>query len=149
MITSRGEAEAVARTRAQEVREHKEAWASGRQTREVILGAWAVLGGAISHRFIGPRLYLVWHYGWARVRDEGLSVVRWESLRKTLVVSNGERLRLWSGERELVALPGWLVLMALTAPLVWLACRPLLRKTKDGDEDAARRAAQLPGVRGR
>jgi hypothetical protein len=135
MITSKGEAEAVARTAAQVARErdreHARLWSEGRGVLQVTLGAWACLVGVVSYRWIGPRLYVIWHYGWARVRDEGITIVRWESLRDTLVVSNGDRLRVWEMERDLFMLPGLVVIMAVTAPLIWAVWRLLWPRTAD------------------
>ena len=137
MISSKGKAEAIARTEAQAARARARVgtWSETRGVLEVTLLAWACLVGVVSHRWIGPRLYLIWHYGWARVRDEGLSIVEWNALRETLIISNGDRLRVWRFERDLFTLPGWVAIMAVTAPLIWLAWRLLWARTAGGKRE--------------
>jgi len=139
MITSKGEAEAVARTEAQAARVREQAraemwagaWWETRGLLQVTLLAWGCLVVGVTYRFIWHRVYLVYHYGWARVRDEGLSVLEWNALREHLIISNGERLRVWEMERDLCVFAPWLAIMAVTAPLIWLVWRLLQRPAQD------------------
>jgi hypothetical protein len=67
---SKGEAEAMGRTRAEAATP-----ARARPDR-LALFVWGVAVGRVAYGVIGPKLYLICHYGWASVRRDGLSVVK-------------------------------------------------------------------------
>lgn len=142
MITSPGEAEALART-------GRTSFARFRRWRpfHVVLFVWGLPLAIFAQQVVGPKLVLTMHYGWERVwGGEGLTVVEKRSIGKPpasppgvsrgrykqqrdsrWTLSNGDKIRVWRVERYLCWLAAWAVMMAATVPFVWLAWRWLTK----------------------
>jgi hypothetical protein len=82
---------------------------------------WGIVVGLVSRFFIAPKLFLIYHYGWARVRRDGLSVVdvqyagglRW-------IISNGDRILVREYEHDLFTYAPWAAVLAVTVPVLWV-----------------------------
>ena len=125
------EAEARAASHASQ-RNHS----SGRKVK-VALVAWVIFTSLFVREVVVPRLYLINHYGWARVQREGLSVVRVRQVSSgavtsrsrrhqthTYVISNGDQIRALRSQRTLLWLAAEVPILVVTGPIVWLLFRP-------------------------
>lgn len=90
---------------------------------ELAVFIWGVVTGLISYWIIAPRLYLILRYGWARVRQEGLTVVEMHHLHERWTISNGDEFFVWEHQHDLLGLAVWVPIMVVTVPILWLVFR--------------------------
>ena len=81
---------------------------------------WAVATSLLCIHVIGAKIFLIYLYGWNKVRHEHLSIVRMSKSAPWLV-SNGDMISRGHFIHWLISLGCWFAIFLLTYPIIRLA----------------------------